>query len=140
MLQPCRGTLSEQKFSRTSEPQAEVGNNSTRILLEPNEQNFVNFYPTSECEMIYVSLHSLLGFFMNSATLSNRHQTKGTIMVDAIIEALESLEKDVDLVEFLRIVQYKCVERNALHDHQTPQVTIFPTKRLVFHKAYGVNS
>jgi hypothetical protein len=58
-LQPCRGTSSEKQFSTSCEPQAEVGNNSTRILLEPNEQNFVNFFSTSECEMILSLLHSI---------------------------------------------------------------------------------
>jgi len=28
-----------------------VGGNSTRVLGDPNEDNFINFYSTVECEM-----------------------------------------------------------------------------------------
>jgi hypothetical protein len=55
-------------------------------------------------------------------------------MVDAVVKTLSGLEKDVDLVEFLRQVQNNCVETDAPNDHQTPQVAIFPHKRLVLHK------
>jgi hypothetical protein len=55
-------------------------------------------------------------------------------MVQAIVESLNGLEEDVDLVEFLRIVQRKCFDVNASSEQQTPQVTIFPHKRVFFHK------
>jgi hypothetical protein len=55
-------------------------------------------------------------------------------MVDAILKTLKSLEKDVDSVEFLRIVQSKCILTDALHDHQTPQVDIFPHDKVIIHK------
>jgi hypothetical protein len=66
--------------------------------------------------------------------MANRVETKGTIMVEAIVMALSCLEEDVDLVEFLRIVQRKCFDVNASSEHQTPQVAIFPHEKIIFHK------
>jgi hypothetical protein len=73
-----------------------------------------------------------------AATMATRVETKGTFMVDAVVKTLSGLEKDVDLIEFLQQVQNNCVKTDVLVEHQTPQVTIFPTKRLIFHKEYGV--
>jgi hypothetical protein len=64
--------------------------------------------------------------------MSNRDVTKGTIMVDAIVRAFNTLKEDVNLVEFLRILQSICVENNITH--QTPQFAAFPHRRIIMHK------
>jgi hypothetical protein len=68
------------------------------------------------------------------ATKSNRNQKEGTYMVTALLQTLEGHREDVDLSEFLRMVQNNVVNNNAPQDHQTPQVAIFPHKKLTFLK------
>jgi hypothetical protein len=68
-----------------------------------------------------------------SATMSNRDVTKGTVMVNAMVKSLKNLKEDVDLVEFLRMMQSNCFETNSPDNNQTPQLAICQHARITFH-------
>jgi hypothetical protein len=60
-FQPCRGGYKEVQLSTSSKlGQVNVGGNSTRILLEPSEKNFVNFFPTVEGKSFFIFATNLL--------------------------------------------------------------------------------
>jgi hypothetical protein len=61
-------------------------------------------------------------------------------MVKALVHTLKGLEENVDLAEFLRLVQYSViVNNNAISNYQTPQVAISPHTKLVFLKRFDGN-
>jgi hypothetical protein len=64
--------------------------------------------------------------------------TRGKFMVIAIVKTLIRLDKDADLVEFLHLVQHECISMcisiNDVNCRQTPQIEIFPHKKITFHK------
>jgi hypothetical protein len=61
-------------------------------------------------------------------------------MVQALVCTLKNLKKDVDLAQFLRLVQHNAIAiiivNGAKKDRQTPQVAISPHTKLTFRKRY----
>jgi hypothetical protein len=66
------------------------------------------------------------------ATFANRNTENGTFMVSAFKRVLDNLTEDLDSIEFLRRVQHQTLQIGTTVATQTPQIVVFPHKKLTF--------
>jgi hypothetical protein len=72
--------------------------------------------------------------------MSNRVLAEGTHLVKALNQTLNGLREDVDLLEFLRLVQHSVVAKNNSFKYQTPQIAVSQHIKLTFLKRYDQKS
>jgi len=127
--------LSDAFYSEQNKYDDYNNENSCRVQLEPNKENFVVVFSTVESrEILILGCGGLLVFF--TATMATRHQFFGSWLVQNVCKCLNALERDLSLEEFFTRVQ------NQIHNDghtkkgygQSMEVKYFPHRAFKFKK------